>query len=65
VSGHDEAVPRPSISRKLGPVSTALLLFDLWRRLPPRQRRWVLAQARKHGPAVVKQANSIRKARRR
>ena len=58
-------MPRLSLTRKLGPIGTALMLFDLWRRLPPRQRRWVLAQARKHGPAVVKQANTIRKARRR
>jgi len=57
-------VPPLKLTRRLGPVSTALLLFDVWRRLPPRQRRWVLTQARKHGPAVVKRANAIRKARR-
>jgi hypothetical protein len=55
---------RLPLTRRLGPLSTALLLWDLWRRLPPRQRRWLRSQARKHGPALVKQANAVRKARR-
>jgi hypothetical protein len=56
-------MPRLKLTRRLGPVGTALLLLDVWRRLPPRQRRWLLAQARTHGPRLVKQANAIRKAR--
>jgi hypothetical protein len=57
-------MPRLRFTRRLGPVGTALLLLDVWRRLPPRQRRWVLAQARKHGPRLVKQAHAVRKNRR-
>jgi len=31
-------------------------LFDIWRRLPPTQRRWVMKQARTHGPRLAKRA---------
>jgi hypothetical protein len=54
---------RPKLSRRTGTVGVALTLWDLWRRLPPRQRRWVFKQARKHGPRVAKQVYSARKKR--
>jgi hypothetical protein len=57
-------MPRIPFTRRLGPVGTALLLLDVWRRLPPRQRRWLFAQARKHGPTIVKHANTARKKKR-
>jgi hypothetical protein len=41
----------------------ALTLVDLWRRLPPRQRRWVFKQARKHGPRVAKQVMAAQRGR--
>ena len=47
-----------------GPVGLALTLYDVWRRLPPRQRRQVLDLARKHGPRVAARAMQMRKARR-
>jgi hypothetical protein len=50
------AMARLGLPRRVGPVGTALLLWDVWRRLPPRQRRWVVKQARKHGPRIAKQA---------
>ena len=53
------------LSRRLGPVGTALTLWDIWRRLPPRQRKWVLDQARAHGPRIVQQAMQAQKNRRR
>jgi hypothetical protein len=56
-------MPRTPITR-LRPVGTALLLWDVWRRLPPAQRRWVVDQARVHGPRVVKQAMDAQKNRR-
>jgi hypothetical protein len=31
----------------------ALTAYDVWRRLPPNQRRLVLEQARRYGPVVV------------
>jgi hypothetical protein len=57
-------MPRLGFTRRLGPVGTALLVWDVWRRLPPPQRRWVLTQARTHGPRIVKQAVDAQKARR-
>jgi hypothetical protein len=56
---------RVRLSRRLGPVGTALTLWDIWRRLPPRQRRWVVSQARKHGPRLARQAVEAQKSRRR
>jgi hypothetical protein len=58
-------VPRVRLSRRLGPVGAALTLWDIWRRLPPRQRKWVAQQARKHGPRIAKQAMTASKNRRR
>jgi hypothetical protein len=58
-------VPRIRIMRRLGPVGTALTIWDIWRRLPPRQRRFIVAQARKHGPRLAKQALDAQRARRR
>jgi hypothetical protein len=57
-------VARPNLTRGVGPVTTALMLFDLWRRLPPTQRRWVTKQARMHGPRIAKQALAAQKRRR-
>ena len=54
---------RVRLSRRIGPVGTALTLWDIWRRLPPRQRRWVATQARKHGPRLAKQALAAQRAR--
>jgi hypothetical protein len=40
-------------SRRFGPIGLALTAWDVWRRLPPKQRRQVLNAARKHGPKVA------------
>jgi len=56
-------VPR-LITRRLGPVGIALTVWDVWRRLPPKQRRWVLKQARTHGPRVARQVVEAQRARR-
>jgi hypothetical protein len=55
----------PRFPRRAGPVGLALTIFDLWRRLPPQQRKQALELARKHGPTVAKQAARLRRARRR
>ncbi len=47
---------RLGLARRLGPLGAALTVWDLWRRLPPKQRQWVTKQARTHGPRVAKQA---------
>ena len=54
---------RVKLTRRFGAVGTALTIYDIWRRLPPRQRRWVATQARKHGPRLAKQALKAQRAR--
>ena len=44
---------RRLLTRRAGPLGIALTAWDLWRRLPPKQRRQMLALARKHGPKVA------------
>jgi len=56
------------LTRRAGPIGIALTAWDIWRRLPPRQRKQVLDIARKHGPrmaARVMQARSRARARNR
>jgi len=43
----------PRLTRRLGPLGLALTAWDVWRRLPPRQRKQILNIARKHGPKVA------------
>jgi len=48
-------------------VTVALTAWDIWRRLPPKQRQQVLNAARKHGPKVaskVVKATARKKSRR-
>ncbi|HVW89132.1 MAG TPA: hypothetical protein VHC01_06665 [Gaiellaceae bacterium] len=58
-------MPRLRLSRRAGAVGTALTIWDLWRRLPPKQRRFIVKQARAHGPRLAKQALAASKNRRR
>lgn len=54
--------------RLFGPVGIALTAWDIWRRLPPRQRKQLINIARKHGPRVaarVMEARARARARRR
>jgi hypothetical protein len=43
----------PRLKKRFGPIGIALTAWDIWRRLPPRQRKQVLNIARKHGPRVA------------
>lgn len=54
----------PRLPRRAGPIGIALTLFDLWRKLPPAQRRQALDLARKHGPRVASKALKARGKRR-
>jgi hypothetical protein len=47
-----------------GPVGIAITLFDVWRRLPPKQRKMALQLARKHGPKAASKLREIQRARR-
>jgi hypothetical protein len=42
-----------------------LTAWDIWRRIPPRQRVVLLMLARKHGPRIAKRAVEYRRKRRR
>jgi hypothetical protein len=55
---------RRMFSRKLGPVGLALTAYDIWRRIPPKHRRRLMQQARKHGPRIAKAAVDRRRRRR-
>jgi hypothetical protein len=62
-TGKNPVMPRIKMRRGAGAVGMALTAWDLWRRLPPRQRRWMFKQARKHGPRVAKQVMAAQRAR--
>jgi adenine/guanine phosphoribosyltransferase-like PRPP-binding protein len=44
------------LGRRAGPLGLALTAWDLWRRLPPKQRKQLLKAARRHGPRIVEAA---------
>lgn len=41
------------LRRPTSPIGIALALVEVYRRLPPKQRRRLLAATRKHGPRVA------------
>jgi hypothetical protein len=53
--------------RKFRPTPWALTVaaWDIWRRLPPQQRRQVMKLARKHGPKIAGKALKAAQTRRR
>ena len=52
--------------RKLrpGPVAVTIAVWDIWKRLSPRQRRQIMAMVRRHGPTVMAKATDLRRKRR-
>ena len=48
-----------------GPLGVALALYDVWRRLPPKQRKQVVNLAREHGPRIATRVLEAQRARRR
>jgi hypothetical protein len=59
-----KGMPRVKLLRRAGPFTTVLALWDVWHRLSPRQRRWVVKQARRHGPRLAKRALDARRRKR-
>jgi hypothetical protein len=49
--------------RRTGTIGLALTAWDIWRRIPPRHRKTILNQARKHGPRVAKRVINARRSR--
>ncbi len=47
-----------------GPIGVAIAMFDVWRRLSPRQRKLAVKLARKHGPKAAKKLVQFQRARR-
>lgn len=43
-----------ALTRKLGPLGVALTAYDIWRRLPEKQREQLLAHGVKHGSRVAR-----------
>ena len=56
---------RRVFTRRMGPVGVALTAIDIWRRIPPKHRRRIVAQARKHGPRLARAAADRQRRRRR
>jgi phosphoglycerate dehydrogenase-like enzyme len=51
------------VTRRAGPMGMALTAWDLWRRIPPKHRRRIMQQARKHGPTVARRVAEARRRR--
>ncbi len=47
---------RMSLVRLFGPIWVALTVYDVWRRLPTTQRRWLLARGRRQGLRIAVRA---------
>jgi len=67
LGGYDPAVARLAriLTRRAGVLGLAMTAWDIWRRIPPRHRKTILRQARKHGPKLAKRAVEYQRARRR
>jgi hypothetical protein len=63
----DGRVPTPLrlLSRRAGPVGLALTAIDVWRRLPPAQRKQIVDATRKQAPRAAAAAFKYWRARRR
>jgi hypothetical protein len=57
-------VPR-FLLRRAGPVGVVLTAWDIWRRIPPRHRKTIVKQARKHGPRIAARMIQAQQQRRR
>ena len=52
------------LARRAGPLGLALTAYDIWRRIPRRQRQQILEATRKHGPRLASEAVRRRRDRR-
>ncbi len=57
-------MPRLNPLRRVGPLGIALTAYDIWRRLPPKQRQQLMQIAREHGPRVAARVMEARAKRR-
>jgi len=47
--------------RRMGPVGIALTAYDIWRRIPPRQRQQIIEVTRRHGPRIASEVTRRRR----
>jgi hypothetical protein len=52
----------PKLTRGAGAFGLALSAYDVWRKLPPERRKMIVAQVRKHGPTVMREATIVARA---
>ncbi|MBA2568277.1 MAG: hypothetical protein H0V11_02915 [Actinobacteria bacterium] len=56
---------RHLVYRRMGPFGLVLTAVDIWRRIPPKHRKRILAEARRHGPRLARAARQRRTSGRR
>ena len=54
---------RTLLTRRMGPIGIALTAFDIWRRIPPKQRKRLMKATRKHGPRLASEMARRRRER--
>jgi hypothetical protein len=59
------AVARFRRLRGPGAIGLAMTLWDVWKRIPPKQRQRIIKHARKHGPKLAARLVKAQQARRR
>ena len=52
----------PKLLRRAGAFGLVLSAYDVWKKLPPERRNKIVADIRKHGPKVAKDAASVARA---
>lgn len=54
-----------AVPKRAGKIGLAFTLYELWKRLPPSQRRKLVQSARTQGPKLASRAIDARRKRRR
>jgi hypothetical protein len=53
-----------AVPKRAGKIGLALTAYELWKRLPPKQRQAILRNARTKGPQLAARALEARRKRR-
>jgi hypothetical protein len=53
--------PIKGVTGRTGAIGMAITVYDIWRRLPPQQRRQLVGLARTHGPRVASRLAQTRR----
>jgi hypothetical protein len=49
----------PRLTRRAGALGLVLSAYDVWQKLPAERRKQIVAEVRKHGPKVAKEAATV------